>query len=267
VFAQDLRSEGGVDLLHGPSVRALVESVRPTHVVHAAGGHGRQEPRELFLLHAVTTAHLLQELAAASPQAVFLNVGSSSQYGAQDPAREPLLEETHLDRPSSVYAVSKAAQENLVAASAAEGRIGAIYIRLFNPIGAGQSGPFLVPRLLEQLEAATDGCARFRLANLEAVRDFVDVRDAAHALVLALRSPSALGQRLNVCSGNGTSVRELATIFGRTRGLVAEFDALPSTGGEIAYQRGSNERLRQTTGWQPAYSLEATVAWISGHRA
>jgi nucleoside-diphosphate-sugar epimerase len=248
-----------VELLDAEAVVRAVRDSGCTHVIHAAGGSAALAARELFLVHAVATRHLLGALAASGRTIRLVNVGSSAQYGAQEPREQPELDESRPDRPASTYAVAKCEQELLVRAAAAEQDVEATYVRLFNPLGPGQRGPFLVPEVLTQLRDEKQSA--LCVGNQSAVRDFVDVRDAADAIVACARMPLAAGEQLNVCSGTGTSVGELARRLAAVAGREPDFPILdrPMPPPSIPYQRGSRRKIEKLCGWRPRRTLEETL--------
>jgi nucleoside-diphosphate-sugar epimerase len=268
LFAADLRAAEGplrANLAEEAEVARLLEHACPTHVVHAAGTHGQASAKDAFLIHAVATEVLLRGLEKRGTPVRFASIGSSSQYGRQDPSSEPELLESHPDQPLSAYAVSKCAQEQLVAAAAAKGLVEPVYFRVFNPIGPRQAGPFLLPSLMRQLrEAPAGGGAPVLLtvANRDSVRDFIDVRDVGDGAVAALRAPRAAGQRLNLCSGRGVSVEALAEALARAAGREVRFGVDPglTRRPDIPYQRGSTAKMALLAGWRPAYALDRTLA-------
>jgi nucleoside-diphosphate-sugar epimerase len=258
---EDRRPEDGpgIDLLDRSAVQRLVNLGHISHVVHACGSHPQRSAGDLFLVHAVTTQHLLDALAHAGQVVRWINVGSAAQYGRQDRTTEPELGEAHADQALSPYAVSKAAQEQLVASAAQRGFVQPTFLRVFNAIGPGQAAPLLVPAILGQL--GDRSASALRLGNLACVRDFVDVRDVADAIVACLQSPPTSGQKLNVCSGSGTGVGEIAGMLlaAAGRGRTLRVVEVPMPSPAILYQRGSRRRIEALCGWRPRYALWETV--------
>ena len=248
-----------IDLLDRSAVQRLVNAGHISHVVHACGSHPQRSAEDLFLVHAVATQNLLDALANAGRVVRWINVGSAAQYGPQDRTTEPELGEAHPDQALSPYAASKAAQEQLVASAAHHGLVQPTFLRVFNAIGPGQSAPLLVPAILDQLHDPSTSV--MRLGNLACVRDFIDVRDVADAIVACLQSAPTSGERLNVCSGSGTAVGEIAALLvaaaGRDRALRVVEVPMPSPA--ILYQRGSRRRIEALCGWRPRYALWETV--------
>ncbi len=264
---EDRRPEDrpGIDLLDRSAVQQLVNRGRISHVVHACGGYPQRPAEELFRLHVVTTQNLLDALANVGEVVRWINIGSAAQYGPQDPTTEPELEEAHPDQALSPYAASKCAQEQLLAAAAHRGHVQPTFLRVFNAIGPGQAvplpgqGALLVPAILRQLRDRS--ASAIRIGNLACIRDFVDIRDVADAIVACLQAPRTSGEKLNVCSGNGTGVGEIANMLvaaaGRSQTLrVVEVSMPPPA---VLYQRGSRRRIEALGGWRPRYVLSETA--------
>ena len=266
-FIEDRRPEDrpGIDLLDRSAVQELVSGQRISHVVHACGGYPQRSTEDIFHLHVVTTQNLLDALASAGQVVRWINIGSAAQYGPQDPTTEPELGEEHPDRGLSPYADSKAAQEQLLAAAAHRGLVQPTFLRVFNAIGPGQAvplpgqGALLVPAILRQLRDPS--ASAIRIGNLACIRDFVDIRDVADAIVACLRSPRTSGEKLNVCSGNGTGVGEIARMLvaAAGRGDTLPVVEVPMPPPAVLYQRGSRRRIEALCGWRPRYALWETV--------
>ena len=114
-----------------------------------------------------------------------------------------------------------------------------VFLRLFNPIGVGQQPPFLVPNLVGQLLETRKGVLRLAIENPGTVRDFVDVRDVARAVLDVIRLPVAGGLKLNVCSGRATALSDLARLPAGVAGRRCEIVAEDVDEAKIPYQCGS----------------------------
>jgi GDP-4-dehydro-6-deoxy-D-mannose reductase len=104
--------------------------------------------------------------------------------------------------------------------------------------------------------------------NLDAVRDFLDVRDVVRAY-WALLDEGRPGEVYNVCSGTGVAIRavlgeliDLAHVQVRTQ---VDPDRLRVA--DIPCLVGDPSRLRQATGWRPRHTLrDALRALLDGCR-
>lgn len=171
--------------------------------------------------------------------------------------------------PASIYAATKLMQEDLVRIGCSSARLDYATLRLQNVFGEGQSlkNPYTgllsifstrIRRSLE-LPIFEDG--------LES-RDFVHVLDVAAAFVAALEAPVAVNGIINVGSGVGTPIIEVA------RALCRAFDAKENirvTGefrlGDIRHNVADISRLRQHLNIVPKISLDEGLArfaaWVN----
>jgi UDP-glucose 4-epimerase len=94
------------------------------------------------------------------------------------------------------------------------------------------------------------------------VRDFVHVADAVRHLRAAMRLVEAAPQEavLNVCTGRGTSILELAHLLGRIVGREPEFEYLPPRAGDIRISLGDPGRARALLGVAATMSLADGLA-------
>jgi GDP-4-dehydro-6-deoxy-D-mannose reductase len=252
-----------LDLLDGPAVRSFVAAGRPGAVFHLAAlasvGRAWKAPAEPLVGNLEMTLNLLEAVRSEAPGATVVLAGSGEVYGP--PGRLPVDEDAPL-RPQNPYAVSKAACDLLGGQYADAFGLRVVRMRAFNHAGPGQSDDYLIGTLARQVaKARLEGRAEavVRLGNVDAARDFTDVRDVVRAYVAALELPAGV---YNVCSGRSRSARELAGAVGRACGVAVRVEVDPARvrAHEVPEVRGSAQRLRAATGWGPEVPLEQTLA-------
>ena len=253
------------DVRDPAAIAAAVEASTPDAVVHLAGvsfePHAQRDPATAYETNVTGAAVLLHALAerraAGALDPRVLVVGSGHQYGRHDRGDRPLAEDTP-QRPVSVYAASKAAQEIVALQVARATGLAVIATRSFNHSGPTQRGPFLLPALARRVrEASAAGASTIPIGNTAPVRDWLHVDDVVAAYV-ALLERGAPGEAYNVASGEGVSVGDLATR------LIARAGAAISLAADPALQRpvdvpvlvGDSSKLRAATGWSPRRSLD-----------
>ena len=218
-----------------------------------------EHPRRTLRENAETTLNVLEAVRLEAPGAAVVIAGSGEVYGR--PERLPMDESTPL-RPRNPYAVSKAACDLLGGQYAEVHGLRVVRLRSFNQAGPDQSDLYVVGTLARQLaeaELAGGDEAVLKLGNLEAARDFTDVRDAARAqLAAAEAEPDAY----NVCSGRAVKVRELVDMLAKAAKVEVrvEVDESRLRADDVPEVRGTAELLRERTGWQPEIPLEQTMA-------
>ncbi len=188
---------------------------------------------------------------------LFVYTGSSSSYGDVPVP----FEEDGATRPYTPYAISKQVGETYVRSS---GLPYAIF-RLFNVYGPGDPpGRYrnAVPNMMRALDT---GEGRVRVFGREATRDFTYVGDVVRAL---LDAPRALGQVVNVGTGEETPIIELARQILRLFDLPESRISLeePRSWDRVVRRCASVERLRTLFGWVPSTPLDeglsAAARWL-----
>ena len=250
------------DLRDAAAVQAAVRLAKPERIFHlAALNHiptSFAHAEETFEVNALGTLHLLDAARAVAQEAVFVSVGSSSEYG--DAARDrAFVDEDAPLLPTSPYAISKVTQALLCRQAHKTYGQRTIHVRPFAVIGPGKKGDALT-QFCERVVGIERGEATtLRVGNLEPVRDFIDVRDCARALVLvADKAPG--GGVVNVCNGAAVKLAELVEALREVAGHTFEvvIDATQLRPVDDPRIVGDNAKLR-ALGYERAFSLAETV--------
>jgi GDP-4-dehydro-6-deoxy-D-mannose reductase len=252
------------DLTDRNRVEEVVAAARPQAVFQCAGATGTEDPGLLYGLHVGGTLNVLAALARHAPSAPVALLGSAAEYGAVAPEALPVKED-HSAVPRSFFGASKLAQTQAGQAAAAEWNLSVLVVRPFNVIGPGLPPRYFAASFAERLirarAAGTSG--EVPVANADATRDLVDVRDVADALaeLMTCAAPPAGTMTLyNVASGRETPLRAVAEkLCGLAGGYrVVDAGAGPSRSG-ITRSCGDASRLRETIGWSPRVSWERSI--------
>ncbi len=256
------------DLTVPAEVAAVVDAAEPDRVFHLAGfaSAAGGDADTIRRVNVGATRTLLQTLADAGRPCRALLASSGYVYGATRPGR-PAREDDPV-APAGAYAESKAEMERDVAAFRASGgdNLTLVITRSFNHTGPHQTTDFVVPAFARQLARIEAGLEPpvVRVGNLDARRDFLDVRDVVRAYRLLL-CEAALADPIttvNVCSGSDIAIRALLDM------LVAHASAEVSVEQDPNRMRpsdlpecvGDPARLTALTGWRPQIPIEQTLA-------
>jgi len=261
---QDAPPAVALDLQDAEAVRAAVAAAAPDGIVHLAGQafvpQSVADPLGTLAVNATGTAHLLEAARACDKPVRVLVVSSAEVYGIQRPERMP-LDETAQVRPGNAYAASKMAAETYALAWHRSYGLDTLVARPFNHIGPGQDVRFVVASFARQLaEIAAGAPPLMRVGNLEAQRDFLDVRDvvAAYVLLLANGRP---GEVYNISSGRAVAIREVLRQLITIARVPVEIRDDPERmrASDLPILSGDATKLRVETGWEPQYSLAASL--------
>jgi len=252
-----------MELLDLSSVRATIAWADPASIYHlAAVAFGPDATADLAQAIDVTVrgTGFLLEAAAEMKQSPIVFIPSSSEvYGPPDGAA---LDERRELAPVNLYGATKLAQESLGLTFHRAGKLRVVVARAFNHIGPGQRESFVVPSFAAQLAEIAAGRAEpiLRVGNLEAIRDFTDVRDVVRAYRMLAAGVHA-GEPINVASGRPVAIRSLLDNLVALSGLdvSVRIDPTRVRPREAQVVVGSNARLRDLTGWSPQITLDRTL--------
>jgi GDP-4-dehydro-6-deoxy-D-mannose reductase len=256
------------DLEDAPSVEQAVAKVRPDRIVHLAGQSSAHQswldPEGTLRLNIQGLLHLLEAVRRRSLSPRVLVVGSAEEYGLFEEADLPLREGAPL-RPHSPYAVSKVAQGYLALQYTLSFGIETIRTRSFPHTGPGRGEAFAESSFARQIVEIEAGRRPgiLEVGNLNAVRDFTDVRDVVRAY-WALLERGQSGEVYNVCTGSGVRIRDLLRRLIEIAGVDVEMRLDPERlrPSDIPTLVGDPTRLEQATGWRPKIPLDQTLREI-----
>lgn len=246
-----------VDVTNQPAVDEALGEVSPEGVVHLAAradpGSSWQYPSETYRINILGTSVLLEALRRYEPRVLL--VGSALQY-RRDADGKPLDEKDPLHA-SSPYSLSKITQEQIGALHAARHKARVMCTRSFNHTGPGQSTKYAIGSFASQVAAIqrAGGKGTLRVGNLDAARDFLDVRDVVRAYRLLLEGGGP-GEAYNVCSGSGVSLGNILDSLIELAGLQGRVDieqATPPSNRDILV--GNPTKIRGAVGWEPEIPL------------
>jgi GDP-4-dehydro-6-deoxy-D-mannose reductase len=254
------------DLADPAAARAAVEEARPEGIVHLAGQSSVHQswldPGGTLRTNVLGIVHLLDAARELGLAPAVLVVGSAEEYGPVSEAELPIGEDTPL-RPGSPYAVSKVAQAALARLYGAAGGMRVVLTRTFHHTGPGRGEAFAESSFARQIAEIECGLRPpvIEVGNLDAVRDFTDVRDVVRAYRLLLEKGRA-GEAYNVCSGRGRRIREvLDALVARSRARVeVRVDPARLRPSDVPAQVGDPARLASDTGWRPEIPLERSLS-------
>jgi NDP-hexose 4-ketoreductase len=246
----DLRPEGSARLA------AVLAEHRPHAVINCAGAVAG-DPAELIAANTTGPTVLVRAMRLDAPDARLVHLGSAAEYGVCVPDT-PVTEE-QVPRPVGVYGVSKLAGTQAVQLARTDG-LDAVVLRVFNPVGPGAPPTSLPGRLVAEFADPGD---TIRLGPLDAVRDFVDARDVAAAVLAAVTAPVVATPVLNVGGGRGMPVRALVStlvgIAGFT-GTITESANGSARSADVPWQEADITAIDRELGWRPRTSLAASLA-------
>ena len=260
-----------IDLRHADQVQTMLSEIQPDLIYHLAAQAfvpaAFKDPWNTLENNIKSQLNIFQTLVTLELDCKVLVASSAHVYGKIRPEENPVNEQQPF-RPDNAYSVSKVVQDMLAFQYYLSHGLHIVRARAFNHIGPGQDTRFALPNFATQIAAAEIGTANpvIQVGNLQAERDFTDVRDVVGAYHLLL-SHGRAGEAYNVCSGEAHSMQELleAMCILSPVHLRIEVDTHRLRPLDIWRVVGDNSKLRKDTGWEPMIDIHQSLVDILDH--
>jgi GDP-4-dehydro-6-deoxy-D-mannose reductase len=255
-------------LLDLQALKELFAATRPDYVYHLAAQAfvpaSWADPWSTLENNMRGQLNVLLAAIALGTEPRVLVVGSADEYGIVGAGELP-IKETNPLRPNSPYAVSKVAQDMLGYQYYASHKLPVVRVRPFNHIGPGQSPAFVASDFAKQIAEAETGLREpvMQVGNLDARRDFSDVRDIVRAYYLAISQGEA-GEVYNLGAERSYSIREVlkALLDLSTTPIKVEQDPTRLRPSDVPEIVSDCDKFRSLTGWQAEIPLEQSLSDI-----
>lgn len=254
-----------VDLMDAAAVHNALDQVQPEIVFHlAAQAHpptSFRDPAGTLTANILMQLNIFEAIRTLGLAPTILVVGTGEEYGAVQPHELPVTEAAPL-RPVSPYAVSKVTQDMLAYQYHVAHQLKTIRVRPFNHTGPRQEERYVATEFAQQIARIEAGRQPpvVRVGNLEAQRDFTDVRDIARAYQLAVEygEPGAV---YNIGSNRLTAIATILSILVGLSQVPIEVQHDPERmrPADVPVIVCDATRFRQQTGWEPRIPLEQTL--------
>lgn len=253
------------DLRDAAAVRNTLNEVRPDYIFHLAAQSyvpiSWKAPEETLTTNIISELHLLEAMRELGLDARIQVAGSSEEYGLVHEEEAPITEENPL-RPLSPYAVSKVAQDLLAYQYHRSYGLYTVRTRAFNHTGPRRGHVFVTSDWSRQIALIEKGKKEpvIEVGNLEARRDFSDVRDIVRAYWLALEKGES-GEVYNIGSGKAITIRELLDLLlSMTEAdIKVRQDPQRMRPSDVMLLVTDYSKFNRATGWEPQIPFEKTA--------
>ncbi|MBC7254355.1 MAG: GDP-mannose 4,6-dehydratase [Actinobacteria bacterium] len=253
------------DLRDAVAVRKTLEEIKPEYIFHLAAQSyvptSWKAPAETLFTNIISELNLLEAMRDLDLEARIHVAGSSEEYGLVFEHETPITEDNPL-RPLSPYAVSKVAQDMLAYQYHRSYGLYTVRTRAFNHEGPRRGHVFVTSNFAKQIAEIEKGKKEpvIEVGNLNARRDFTDVRDMVKAYWLALQKGEP-GEVYNIGSGRAVTIREMLDILLSFTDLEIEVRPVPERmrPSDVELLVCDCSKFRALTGWKPEIPLEKTL--------
>lgn len=253
------------DLLDAHSLYTVIDKIKPDYIFHLAAQSFVQSswasPTQTLEVNIIGSAHLFEAVRKTGLQIPIQIACSSEEYGKVLPNEVP-IKETNPLRPLSPYAVSKLAMDYLGYQYHESYGMKIIRTRGFNHTGPRRGDVFAESSFAKQIAEIEKGKHEpiVHVGNLEAERDYTDVRDMVRAYYLAVQKCEG-GEVYNICSGRAWRIRKVLDLLISMAKVKVDIKPDPSRmrPSDVEILLGDNNKFVQKTGWKPEIPFEKTM--------
>lgn len=253
------------DLLDSHSLYATISRIKPDYIFHLAAQSfvptSWVSPSVTLEVNIIGSANLFEAVRQAKIDPVIQIACSSEEYGLVHPDEVP-IKETNPLRPQSPYAVSKVAMDFLGYQYFCSYGMKIIRTRGFNHTGPRRGVTFVTSNFAKQIAMIEKGKQEpvIYVGNLEAERDWTDVRDMVRAYVLAVEKCEP-GEVYNICVGKAVKIKDMLSLLlsnSKVKVSIKE-DPARMRPSEVPVLIGDNTKFVAKTGWKPEIPFEKTM--------
>jgi len=253
------------DLMDSHSLYSIIVKIKPDYIFHLAAQSFVQtswaSPATTMEMNVIGSVHLFEAIRRAEIDPTIQIACSSEEYGLVYPNELPIKEDNPL-RPQSPYAVSKVAMDYLGYQYFQSYKMKIIRTRGFNHTGPRRGEVFVTSNFAKQIAEIEKGKREpmIEVGNLEAKRDWTDVRDMVKAYLLAVQKGTP-GEVYNICSEKTVRVGDMLEMLLKMSKVKVEIRQDPSRlrPSDVPVLLGNCTKFRKATGWKPEIPFEKTM--------
>jgi len=254
------------DLTNRVAVERVLAKARPDKIFHLAAQSfvptSWKSPEDTLFNNIMAELNVLEVVRELKLDPVIVIAGSSEEYGLVFENELP-VKETNPLRPLSPYAVSKIAQEKLAFQYHHSYGLKTVLTRFFNTEGPGRGQDFVTSNFAKQIAEIEKGKREpiIWVGNLDAKRDFSDVRDMVRAYWLASEK-CKFAEPYNVCSEKTRSIKSVLDLLlnlSKVKNIKIKQDPERMRPSDVPILLGDSSKFRAETGWKPEIPFEKTM--------
>lgn len=253
------------DLLDSHSLYTTIARIKPDYIFHLAAQSfvptSWVSPSVTLEVNVVGSANIFEAVRQVGINPVIQIACSSEEYGLVH-ADEIPIKETNPLRPLSPYAVSKVAMDYLGYQYHRSYGLNIVRTRGFNHTGPRRGETFVTSNFAKQIAMIEKGKQEpvIHVGNLEAQRDWTDVRDMVGGYLVAVQKCDP-GEVYNICSGKAVKVADMLNLLLSYSKMKVETKEDPARmrPSDVPVLVGDNTKFVQKTGWKPEIPFEKTM--------
>lgn len=221
-------------------------------------------PRSYVDTNITGTLNILQASKNFNVERI-LATSTSEVYGT---AQYAPIDENHPLQGQSPYSATKIGADKICESFYRSFDLPVVTVRPFNTFGPRQSARAVIPTIITQL---LEGDTSIKLGDLSPKRDFNYVLDTVNGFIELSKINNAIGEVVNIATGNEYSVKEtvdyLVSKINPEAIVIEDNSRIRPEKSEVFRLIGCNKKIKSLTQWEPKYSfwegLDQTINWFN----
>jgi len=229
------------DITDKIKLSAVCAEVKPDYIFHFCALLNRERDfsyyDKLYKVNVKGTLNLLEALQTTNYSGFYYS-SSSEVYGTTN---ESPFHEKQIPNPASPYSLTKLMAEDLIKTFSAIHQKPFTILRIFNFIGLDMPENFFINQLIFSLKREE----HFQMTGGKQIRDFIPIDQLLAAIIAISKSGISKDETINICSGHGTMLKELAIDIAQklNKTHLLQIGALSYRENEVWEMVGDNSKL------------------------
>jgi len=248
------------------AAQRVIEKVKPDKIFHLAAQSfvplSWASPEDTLMNNILSELNIFEAVKDLGLNSIIHIAGSSEEYGLVYENEVPIKETNQL-RPLSPYGVSKVAQDTLACQYYYSHGLKTVVTRAFNHEGPRRGEQFVTSNFAKQIVEIEKGKKEpvIYVGNLEAKRDYLDVRDVVRAYWLATEKCN-YGEPYNICAGKTWTIQSVLDFLlqqSTVKNIEVKQDPDRMRPSDVQVLLGDCSKFKTATGWEPKINFEKTL--------
>ena len=243
------------------NVKKIIKKIKPKTIYHLATHGGYSDQTDLVKIKKSildATYNLINECKKYKFN-IFINTGSSSEYGFKNKA----MKESDILVPNSYYSVFKSSSSLYCQYESLKSNIQIVTIRPFHVYGPYERSNRLIPSLIRNM--LND--KKVKLVSPKVSRDMIYISDVVNFYIMIANKKNLKGEIFNLGSGKKTTIKEIYNLLKKITNYKVKnyWGSMKNRYWDQSIWYSDNSYVKNKLNWRPEVSLKKglvnTVNW------
>ena len=242
-------------------IKKIIKKIKPKTIYHLAthGGYSDQNDLEKIKKSILDATYNLINECKKYKFNIFINTGSSSEYGFKNKA----MKESDILVPNSYYSVFKSSSSLYCQYESLKSNIQIVTIRPFHVYGPYERSNRLIPSLIRNMLSDK----KVKLVSPKVSRDMIYISDVVNFYIMIANKKNLKGEIFNLGSGKKTTIKEIYNLLKKITNYKVKnyWGSMKNRYWDQSIWYSDNSYVKNKLKWKPEVSLKKglvnTVNW------